>query len=121
MHRDTCSAEPLLGGTWQLISWARRLFGTNFNDAGLLGANLTNAGLTNASLDGAGLLGANLTGASFGSANLKGADLSGANLTGAKFTYANLTGALWPKNVPPPAGWVRDPRMGQLSRAKAGT
>ena len=101
MHRDTCSAEPLLGGTWQLISWARRLFGTNFNDAGLLGANLT--------------------GASFGSANLKGADLSGANLTGAKFTYANLTGALWPKNVPPPAGWVRDPRMGQLSRAKAGT
>jgi hypothetical protein len=60
----------------------------------------------------------NLTKACLTGANLTGANLSGAILAPEQFTTADLSGAIWPANVPVPAGWTRDPRTGRLKRAK---
>jgi uncharacterized protein YjbI with pentapeptide repeats len=96
--------------------------GANLGSCVLNHANLTNGNLSGADLTGSYLVGtilkyanathANLTdidfiGANFTGANLADADFDNSTLTGAKFTGAKLAGALWPKNIPPPTGWVR--------------
>ena len=98
-------------------------------------ALLAHANLSYFHLDAADLTGANLTGAKLGLADFAGADLAGADFIGATLTGpnlifaplptanlagANLAGAKWPKNVPAPAGWVRDPSSGLLRRVSAG-
>jgi uncharacterized protein YjbI with pentapeptide repeats len=116
------------------------LFGEDLSDANLASANLTDAylvgvNLHNAELNGANLHGAvtllpaslsgyglpipvaNLTGAYLFNANLTYANLTYANLTGAHLAGANLTGAIWPKKIPVPNGWVRDPSSGRLRSA----
>jgi hypothetical protein len=90
--------------------------------ANLSSAILAQADLTRAMLADANLTAANLNLADLTDANLSGAVLNGANLTGAKLTDANLVnadlnGASLAQYDEVPAGWVRDPQSGVLSRA----
>ena len=94
----------------------------NLQNAGLQGADLTSASLTgsdlrSADLQGANLQGANLQGAHLTDAVLFGANLTDARLAGAVFFGADLEDAQWPKALPVPQGWVRDPVSGQLKGA----
>src|SRR5262249_5217227 len=88
-------------------------------DAKLGGAHLRSANLVGANLVGATLIGADLTGADLSHADLSAANLTGATLDLAHVDGANLDLAIWPKNVPVPKGWQRDP-SGRLKRANAG-
>jgi hypothetical protein len=90
--------------------------------ANLTGADLTEADLSGADLVGtilrsADLIGADLTNTDLTNTDLSGADLSGADLAGEDLTDVFLDGTEWPEDRPAPEGWVRDPRLGQLSRA----
>jgi hypothetical protein len=70
--------------------------------------------------DGAQLVFAQLSALHLSRANFSKADLGTTNLTGADLFGANLTEAKWPKNLPAPSGWVRDPGSDRLSPANPG-
>jgi hypothetical protein len=70
--------------------------------------------------DGAQLVLAQLSALHLSRANFSKADLGTTNLTGADLFGANLTEAKWPKNLPAPSGWVRDPGSDRLSPANPG-
>jgi hypothetical protein len=92
----------------------------DFDGAQLVFAQLSALHLSRANFSKADLGTTNLTGAGLTRANLAGANLSGADLTGADLFGANLTEAKWPKNLPAPSGWVRDPGSDRLSPANPG-
>jgi len=101
------------------------LIGANFTGARLTGANLTraylSADLTDARLGNANLTSADLSRAVLIRADLTGARLTSADLTDADLTSADLTNARWPKELPVPDSWVRDPGSSRLRRADADT
>jgi hypothetical protein len=73
--------------------------------------------LTDAFFDNMDLTGVDFTEADFTGAHLIGAVLTEVTLAGAILIRADLTDAPWPKDLPAPDGWVRDPGSGLLSQA----